>query len=77
MRLEIKIPDASGLVTKTNFNRKIIQIESKIPDINSLVSKPIFNTKVTDIESKIAEDNNLVTKTGSISEIGWKEYFEG
>ena len=35
---ENKIPDASGLVKKTDFNTKVTEIEGKIPSISSLAT---------------------------------------
>ena len=63
MRLEIEIPDTSGLVTKTNFDTKVIQIESIDTRYRYLSYETYVNTKVTDIESKIADDDSLVTET--------------
>ena len=37
--LENKIPDATGLAKKTDYNTKITEIESKIPDISNLATK--------------------------------------
>ena len=62
MRLEIEIPDTSGLVTKTNFDTKVIQIESIDTRYRYLSYENYVNTKVTDTESKIADDDNLVTE---------------
>ena len=46
---KIKIPNTSGLVTKTNYNTKITELENKIPDINILATK----TALTTAENKI------------------------
>ena len=37
----IKIPDTSGLVTKTVLNTKTTEVENKTPDTNSLVENKI------------------------------------
>ena len=57
--LENKIPDTSGLVKKTDYNTKIIEIEGKIHDISNLATK----TALTTVENKILDINNLATKT--------------
>ena len=57
--LENKIHDISGLVKKTDYNTKIIEIEGKIPDISNLATK----TALTTVENKIPDINNLATKT--------------
>ena len=46
--LENKIPDTSGLIKKTDYN-KITEIEGKIPDVSSLATK----TALTTVENKI------------------------
>ena len=35
-----KIPDASSLVKKTDYNTKITAIEGQIPDVTNLATKP-------------------------------------
>ena len=57
--LENKIHDISGLVKKTDYNTKIIEIEGKIPDISNLATK----TALTTVENKIHDISNLATKT--------------
>ena len=42
--LENKIPDTSGLVTKTNYNTKITELANKIPDISNLAKKAALTT---------------------------------
>ena len=37
--VENKIPDASSLVKKTEFDTKVTEIQGKIPDVSSLVKK--------------------------------------
>ena len=49
----------SGLVKKTDYNSKIIEIENKIPDISGFATK----TALTTVETKIPSINNLATKT--------------
>ena len=46
--IEGKIPDISGLATKT----ALTTIENKVPDTSNLVKKTDYNTKVTEIENK-------------------------
>ena len=55
--LENKIPDSKGLVKKTDYNTKIIEIEG-IPDINNLATK----TALTTVENEIPSVSNLVKK---------------
>ena len=47
--IEGKIPDISGLATKT----ALATVENKIPSISGLVKKTDNNTKITDIENKL------------------------
>ena len=56
--------DTSGLVKKTDYNTKIIEIKDKIPDSSSFVKKTDYNTKITEIEGKIPDISGLATKTG-------------
>ena len=71
--IEIKIPDISGLATKTGLTtveNKILSIsnlatktalttvENKIPNIGGLVEKTDYNTKITDIENKLNNHNH-------------------
>ena len=51
--------DTSGLVKKTNYNTKIIEVEGKIPHVNSLATK----TALTTVEHKIPNVSSLVNKT--------------
>ena len=55
--------DTSGLVKKTDYNTKTIEIEDKIPDSNNFVKKTDYNTKITEIEGKIPDISGLATKT--------------
>ena len=52
--IEGKIPDISGLATKT----ELTTIENKIPSITGLVKKTNYNTKITDIENKPNNHNH-------------------
>ena len=52
--IEGKIPDTSGLATKT----ALTTIGNKIPSINGLVKKTDYNTKNTDIENKLNNHNH-------------------
>ena len=71
--IEDKIPDISGLATKTalttvenkipnisNLATKtaLTTVENKIPSISGLVKKKEYNTKVTNIENKINNHNH-------------------
>ena len=71
--IEDKIPDISGLSTKTalttvenkipsisNFATKTAstKVENKIPSISGLVKKTDYNTKITDIENKLNNHNH-------------------
>ena len=49
-----KIPNASGLVKKTDNNTKLTKIESKMLSVTDLVATAAINTK--DIESKVYTD---------------------
>ena len=55
--------DTSGLVKKTDYNTKIIEIKDKIPDSSSFVKKTDYNTKITEIEGKNPDISGLATKT--------------
>ena len=57
--LENKVPDASGLVEKLDYNAKITEIESKIDSVSGSVT----NTALTTIGNKITDVNSLVNKT--------------
>ena len=71
--IEDKIPDISGLATKTalttvenkipsinNLATKtaLTTVENKIPSISGLVKKTDYNTKITDIENKLDNHNH-------------------
>ena len=43
--IEVKIPDISGLATKT----ALTTVENKISDVSNLVKKADYNTKVVEI----------------------------
>ena len=57
--MENKIPDTGGLVKKTDYNTKIIEIEGKIPDNSNLATE----TALASVENKIPSVSNLVKKT--------------
>ena len=59
MTLTKKIPDASGLVKKTNYNVKNTEIEVKIPSITGLAA----TAALTAVENKIPDVSNLAKKT--------------
>ena len=56
-QIENKIPDASGLVKKANYNTKTIEIMGQIP-VSTLVTK----TPLTTVENKIPDVRSLVKK---------------
>ena len=56
--VEKKILDAIGLVKKTDYNAKIIEIEDKIPNISGLHT----NAALTAVENKIPNISSLVKK---------------
>ena len=69
--MENKIPDVSGLFTKTNYNTKISEIEGKIHNHNhdKYITTPEFNNltaKVFDARLKLA---NFATKTDFDTEL--------
>ena len=51
----IKKLDASGLVTTTILNTKIIEVENMIPDSSSLVTTNFLNTKISEVENEIPD----------------------
>ena len=57
--LENKNPDTSGIVKRTNYNTKIIELGNKILDISNLATK----TALTVTENKIPSVSDLVKKT--------------
>ena len=54
IEIENKIPDISGLATKT----ALAIVENKIPTISGLVKKADYNTRITDIENKLKNHNH-------------------
>ena len=54
----MKIPYTSGLVKKTNYNVKIIQIEVKLLNTNGLATTAAVDT----VKNKIPDLNNIVKK---------------
>ena len=52
--LENKIPNVSGLATKT----ALVAVENKIPSVSNLVKKTDYNTKITEIEKKLTDHNH-------------------
>lgn len=53
----------TGLVRKTEINKKIPEIENKIPSITRLFTIAVVNAKVTDIENIIPDTGGLAWKT--------------
>ena len=62
-KLDIKIPDVSTLVKKTDFNTKVTEIEGKIPNVSGFLLTSVFNSKIAEIENKIPYIKNLASKT--------------
>ena len=52
--IEDKIPDTSGLATKT----ALTTVGNKTPSISGLVKKTDYNTEITDIENKLNNHNH-------------------
>ena len=52
--IEDKIPDISGLATKT----ALTTVENEIPSITGLVKKTNYDTKITDIENIFNNHNH-------------------
>ena len=55
----MKIPDASGVVKKIDYNTKITEIKGKIPCITCLATTAALNV----VDNKIPDASNLVKKT--------------
>ena len=58
--LENKIPDASTLIQKNQYNtgkqnleKKTIDVENKIPDISGLATIAALNTKIIEVKNKM------------------------
>ena len=54
-----KISNTSGLVKKTNYNKKITEIENDISRVARLVTTTALNAKATEIENEIPDITNL------------------
>ena len=52
--LKNKIPDISGLATKT----ALTAVENKIPNVTSLVKKTNYDTKISKLEKKLTDHNH-------------------
>ena len=68
LELGKKIPDASNIVKKSNYNTKISEIEGKIPSVSGFVT----TSALAALENKIPSVSNLVKKTdynAKVSEI--------
>ena len=72
-----KIPDFSGLATKTaltgvenkipdisNFatNAALTNLSNTVPDINTFIKKSNYDTKIAEIESKYVSDTGFKSK---------------
>ena len=57
-----RIPDASGLVRKTDYNTIIDEIKNKILGASGLFIKIDYDAKIAEIEHKITDVTNLVKK---------------
>ena len=55
----LKIPNTSGLVSKTDCNTNIMEIENKIPSVTGLVTTTVLNTET---KKKIPDITSLTTK---------------
>ena len=55
-KVEKKIPDISGLASKT----ELTAVENKIPDVSGLTT----TSALTAVENKISDITSLITKTG-------------
>ena len=58
-KLEKKIPEASELVKKTNYNAKITEIENKVLSNSGLAT----NASLTAVENRIPNISSSVNKT--------------
>ena len=52
--LENKIPDVSGLATKT----VLTTVENKSPDVSSLAKKTNYDTNISELEKKLTDHNH-------------------
>ena len=52
--LENKIPDVSGLATKT----ALTTVENKSPDVSSLAKKTNYDTNISELEKKLTDHNH-------------------
>ena len=72
-----KIPDFSGLATKTTLtgvenkipdisifatNAALTNLSNTVPDINTFIKKSNYDTKIAEIESKYVSDNGFKSK---------------
>ena len=62
--VENKIPNISGLVKKTDYNKKIAEIEKKLTDHSHdrYITTPEFNTLAADVFNARLAKANLTTK---------------
>ena len=62
--VENKIPDASSLVKKTDYNTKISEIENKVNDHNyKYITSPEFDTMAADFfKARLAAQSDLIRK---------------
>ena len=51
-RCRSKIPDVSGLVTKSVYYTKISEVENKNPNVSGVVKKADYDVKISDVEGK-------------------------
>ena len=61
--VENKIPNVSGLVTKTLLNTKTSEVENKIPNHDKYITTPEFNKLTTENFTARLKQANFVTKT--------------
>ena len=59
IKLELNIPDISGLLPANTFNNKVIEIERKIKvaESKSDISNLASNTELKNVENKIPDAN--------------------
>ena len=70
--LENKIPDATTLIFKNQYNTdkqilakkmKVEDVDIKTPSVSGLVTTTVLNTKIGEVENKIPDNSGLVTTT--------------
>ena len=67
--IDKKIPNTSGLVTKTVLNTKISEVKNKIPDHVTYITTPEFNKLTAENFAARMKQANSVSKTDSDNEL--------